>query len=574
MFSKKKLVRAFIKKHPYIVFATFLLGFLANTLTLFLPIVIARSYELLFTISSTRGKILDFLPFDVFSSMHRFLLFLISVAFGKMILDFAYKYATAWAGELHIREIRELLFAKQLVLPMKIYDEKGIGRYLLRFSGDLTSIKNYLTSGIIRFVSDLLLLAVAFSLLFLLNSSLGLVLILFCSLLALVTAFLNRLLYNASIKNRNKKSGMLSFVSQRLNSILTIKSFNRFVPENKRFAKRSEQVFTSSLAYHFIQSWIAAIIPFALYLMIGIVLFAIFQLQQKSSLVISESVLLAIVLILISILPVFRRIFRVSMNWKKGKISYAKLAVILNHEQDDFTTLPTVNYEQGRLYLANVSFSYNKEQPIFQNLTLQFKPNAINLIQGGMGAGKTTLAKLLLGILYPQQGGVYLDGQSTMDYNPKSIRRKISVVGEEWTLSGKTVFEVVAYSRKAKIRPKVERLLDQLQNHLPIADRLKIDDAIGDYGNNLSGGQKMILQFARALLSNKPIILLDAPFDALDTSSIEQINQVLHKKRLMRTIIWLDKINTQFHIPPDCIFELQPLVMKKGVTLKELTKTK
>jgi len=135
----------------------------------------------------------------------------------------------------------------------------------------------------------------------------------------------------------------------------------------------------------------------------------------------------------------------------------------------------------------------------------------------------------------PASGSILIDGQNCHQVNAKTLIKKIAIVSDEMPLLGKTVFEAISYSRNKLKKPKAEKVLNELQRHHK--KKLALDDRIGDLGCRLSKGEKKILILARALLTSKPILLIDEPFESLEESTQQKLSVILNRISKKRTIL-------------------------------------
>ena len=429
----------------------------------------------------------------------------------------------------------------QLRMPMQIYDEKGIGKYLLRHSGDLKSIQNYVTKGLIGFLVDTLLLFLVLMTIGALDSGLLLVIASFFPVFGGLMFILNRSLHKKSLAQRNYKSGLLSFVNTTLRSILSVKAFNRLNPEMNRYKVKSEKVYRAGIRYHQINSVIMAIIPGLLYVMLFAILYYTYYQYEFGDARIDAGSLLAAILLLVTAMPVFRRALRVNTVWELGNISFGKLLIVLNHSSEQEQSLPEFSFKQGEIVFQSVTFQYPRTEKkiLFDDFVIP--PGRIVGIQGRTGSGKTTLLKLLTGLYLPTTGKILFDNQDTRLLHKKTLRKAISIVPEDWPFFGRTVFEAISYSRKSKKRSEAVRVLDLIQKNTPKHLQLSLSTRIGDLGANLSKGQKKLLAYARALLTAKPIMIIDEPFSGLDKASQHHVARLINGLKEKKTIIILDQ---------------------------------
>ena len=538
--------------------ATLLVSILSNLLTILIPVSIGKYYDLVFDFNSHRSKIFDFLPFDIGKDIQAFLFFFFILVVFKSIFLFIEKYSIGLLSEQLAHHLRTKLFNAQMQLPISIYEEKGIGKYLLRFSGDLKSIQSYFSNGIIRFVSDVCLFFVTIGVLLYFHFQLGLLVTGILIITSIFILLLNKKLSTFTRLRRNRKSMLLSFVNTRLRSIHSIRYFNKESIENKKFSKHSNKVLEAGISYQTITAFIKTLVPTSMYLMLGIVLWMSFHLSQTSE-AINGSTLLIFVMLLITLLPIFRRLLKVNIVWELGNISFEKLLKVLN--QQDFTSQewPNLVVEDGNIQLENISFAYKNEAYLLDNLNWHLPSNSISLVSGSSGSGKGTVIKLITGLYKANKGKIFIDQQDISQVNPKSLRKNIAVVSNSIPLLGKTVFEAISYSRKANKRPKAQAMLDSLQYFLPLKQRLELDDRIGDLGNNLSKGQQKLLVYARAFLTNKKVLLIDEPCSDLDEATAIQICKMLEEMKERKTIVLFSRQERFLFLKVDHRFQTNDL---------------
>jgi len=279
-----------------------------------------------------------------------------------------------------------------------------------------------------------------------------------------------------------------------------------------------------------------------LYIMIGAVMFTIYQ-QKEAGLMVDQGALLSAFLLIVTMLPAFRRLLRVMVTWKLGTISFEKLLNVLNLPNESSVAADDLILEDARVELENVSYGFGKAR-LFSNLNANWDGNGIHLIVGGTGSGKSSLAKLLLGIYHPDSGKILIDKQNIQDVNGKSLRKQATIVSDDFPLIGKTVFEAISYSRKKSKRKGAQKVLNQVQETLKADVKLNLDDVIGDRGSNLSKGQEKILLLTRSLLTQKPILILDEPFVSVEPRTKVHLESLLKSLKSKRTIILL--LNNDF----------------------------
>ncbi|WP_456463018.1 ABC transporter transmembrane domain-containing protein [Lutibacter sp.] len=544
MKTKWQLIAEFIKKNKSLVITAFISGLFYNIIMLLIPVSLGRFYEFNFGFSSKRLKLLESMPFINTKDFNDFLFFFIGLVLIRFIFEFVNRYVISIIGERFAKNLREQLFEHQLHINTHIYDQRGIGKYLLRYSGDLKSIQNYVTKGLFRFLQDFILIVILIITIAYINSKFALIVTVFIGIAILLLFFINNILYTISVSRRNQRSAMLTFVNTRLRAIISIKAFNKYTPEKKRYNKRSEKLYNVGKKYQQVISFIQSIIPTITYLMLALLMWYIYTLKIAQTTVFNASELLILILLIISFLPLLRRTLRVSIIWKLGNISFEKLLNIFSLEAENKLSFEKINLSEEKIYFRNVAFAYfSSNNFVFKKLNISIFPKKTTLILGASGSGKSTFINLLLKIYNPTEGVITFGEYNYNDLAEKTIRKNISVISDEFSLYGRTVYEAIVYSRLKETEIKASKILKELQLYEAKKNKLQLHDYIGDLGSKLTSGQKKILMYCRALLTNKPILIIDRPFEGLNTNTITHLQTIINSLKPKKTIIILDSTN-------------------------------
>ena len=534
--TKWKFIKESIKENPGLAALAVISGFCYNIFTVLVPIAIGRFYEFNFEFSSVRLKLFfSGFPFIYTNSFNAFLILFIGIILIRFLFEYANRYVIGILGERFSKSLREQLFAHQLRIHTTIYDEKGIGRYLLRYSGDLKSVQNYLTQGIFRFAQDMLLIAILITVIGYYSVNMALIILTFIVCAFGFIFFMNLVLYRISVERRNRRSGMLAFVNNALRSILPIKVFNKNVPFENRYNNRSLKLLDIGVKYQHITALINAIIPFITYLMVGITMFYIYSLKN-AGIDFDKSSFLILILLIISFLSIFRRILTVNIVWKLGNISFEKLIVVFMLKTESTSYKRKIKFYEEAIVFKNVF--YNNESPF----NLKIEPYSISYLKSSAGSGNSlTFIKLLLKIYNPSEGVIYFGKYAANKLSEKAIRKQITVVSAKIPLDGNTVFEAISYSRNPEKKLQCEKVLHELQQFVPKSQQLTLSSKIGEQSNGLNDSQKQLLIWCRALLANKPIWILHFPFDYINENLKKHLLQSISDWKGQKTIIFIDE---------------------------------
>lgn len=547
--TKWSLIGRIARSKKSLITGTLIAGFAYNIFTILIPISVGKFYEFAFDFSSHRLKAFGFIPYLNSSEHSVFFLLFFGFVVLRFALEYANKYGIALVGEQVAKDLRERLFEAQMKIALPIYEEKGIGKYLLRFSGDLASIQNYVKNGLLRFIQDVLLLLVVTLVIAYIDLALALLIFCFITCTVVVLALLNKVLYGRTVERRNRKSGMLSFVNTRLRGIKSLKAFNKYTPENKRYRKRSQRLFSAGKKYAGTVSLIQAIIPAMTYAMLGVIMIYVLY-AQNNGIYVGSGSLLVVILLIISILPVLRRTLRVSIVWKLGNISFYKLIKIFQLPKENSLVEDEQMTGDLSLHIQNITYSHGPSKtPVYQNFSVDIPSNAMTLFYGPSGCGKSTLVKLLLKNTSPDSGEIKMGDFSYQKLSEKTVRKHIAVISKDYPLYGKNVYEAIAYSRNESRRHRVQKLLQELQKSEELKNKLSLTDPIGDMGSNLNSGQKKLLMYCRAFLTNKAILLIEEPFEHLSPGIALLIAKKLNVMRSQKTIIVLTQSQASLFEP-------------------------
>jgi ABC-type multidrug transport system fused ATPase/permease subunit len=534
--SKRKIVLDFMGKNKFLLTAALFSLLLSNVLSVILSVSIGWFYEIVLHEHGTKNRLLKLFPIQ-FASANQFYGFFAALLLLRALFVFFEKFLSGISGERFSRNVRELAFSHQLRHSLTSHRQRPVGKYLLRYSGDLLAIQNLLTKGTLVFIGDVFFVLTAFACLFFIQQRLASIVIILFFLSGGIIFLLSKVVRTAAWNRRRQRSQNLGFVSSRLQAFFTIKSFNRETPEEHSFVRRSRKLYRLGVKFITASAFLQSLLPLFFFSTLLLVFYEVGELRSVKPVGIATGDVLVFVLLLLYMQGVMKRLLKVNLVWQVGLISFDKLLALIQLPSEVRRDEKIEGEVNGGLSFEDVSFAYHDQKPVLHHFSCYVFPHSITLIKGKQGSGKSTILKLSQKIYEPQSGRIVLDELDYASLSAFQIRKHVTLVSPEAPLLGNTAFEAVSYNTADEKREKVATMFRRLKIHFADSDKDNLDFKLEDGGQNISAGQRMMLQFARAFLTRKQIILLDEPFAYLDDDSRNTVIEQLNKLKKKRTVL-------------------------------------
>lgn len=529
------ILKLYFLEQRWQVLLAILVSIISAVCNILLPLSIGKFFDLSAHETSTKGRLISMTGWNI-ESLGEFWIFFSSLLVIRLLAGYGSTFSIARLEEGLAQRIRQQFFETQLHQTSAAFASQPVSKYLNKYSGDLNSIRNYYVKGRIRLVADGIFLLLALSILFKIQALLtG---IMFSILVAgtLIMAFAGRSLVLADEKRQDAKAIFTRFTDARLRAFSTIKIFNRITPETNQFNRLSEKWYKGAMAYENKEALLKALQPVLFYLAIGAILFAG---AQSAEMMQDPGSLLVFVLMMLYMQSVVRRMMRFPTIRKKGITALQQMHDLIDLPSEKSDEQKEVRKKDiiGRVQIVNLNFGFSSSAPLLKNFNAHFYPGSVTLITGKQGSGKSTLCNLLLGLLEAESGDILLDSNRYSDLTKHQLRKFITYVGSQAPLLGSTVFECISYNtREEKRDPAFEMI-----TRLGLFPQLSKDEAlglkIGEAGAGISASERKLLQFARAFLTEKPVLILDEPWEGLDQASIEKVVSYIRDIRKKTSII-------------------------------------
>lgn len=435
-------------------------------------------------------------------------------------------------------DMRRDLFGHMEKMSFRFFDNARTGQLLSRITSDIVEISELTFKG----PNDLLvctisMLGTIFMMLYL-NPYLGSIIGAMLIIKAVHSVFVNRKMKRAFRRSREKSGEVSAQAEEALSGIRLVKAFANEQLELERFMRKSNELLRVRTESFAILSYFSGTITFFTNATNLVVLVCGGMMVANDQLALSDFVAFFLY-VNIFMKPVFRLLMFTEM-YQRGMAGYHRFNEMMQHkvEIDDAPDAIAAGNIKGRITFENVTFGYLQDKPVLKHFDLDIAPGEKVAFVGATGAGKTTLASLLLRFYEPTQGRVLLDGVDIKEYKQSYLRNHVGLVQQDIFLFSDSVNFNIAYGKIKASEQEIEQAAklaaaDDFISALPEGYETKV----GERGVKLSGGQKQRIAIARAFLKNPPVMVFDEATSALDTKTEKQIQKSLDKLAESRTTL-------------------------------------
>ncbi|MFS0751993.1 ABC transporter ATP-binding protein [Oceanobacillus sp. 1P07AA] len=436
-------------------------------------------------------------------------------------------------GQNVIYDLRQKLFSHVQRLSHRFFDSRSAGSILVRILNDINSLQELFTNGIINLLMDLFMLTGILVILFVLSPPLALAVIIVIPLMFLISTTLRRKIRRSWQVVRLHQSRMNSHLNEGIQGMRITQSFSQ---------EKENAEFFDGVNTGFFQSFRDAAKKSALFRPLVDICDAagtIILISYGAYLILNETITVGTFVSFAFFLGMFwEPISRLGQMYNQLLMAMAsseRIFEFLDERPNVAEKNNAYNIEEmhGEIEFDDVEFSYNKDRIALKKLSIHINAGETIALVGHTGSGKSTIANLISRFYDPTSGAVKIDGRDLRDVTIDSLRQKISVVLQDTFIFSGTIMENIRFGRPTATdeevidAAKVVGADDFIQR---LADGYQTE--VEERGNILSAGERQLLSFARALLANPSIIILDEATASIDTESEVKIQKAL--KRLLK----------------------------------------
>lgn len=469
-------------------------------------------------------------------------LFYILLMLGVLILQTVFQllfiYYAAWLGQNLVMDVRVKLFNHLLRFKMKYYDSSSVGVLITRAVTDMERIADIFGQGLFMIVRDLLTMVVVFGVMMFINWRLSLIVLIMLPLLLYATRIFQKYMKRAFEEVRNEVSNLNSFVQERITGMKILQLFTRETIELKNFKainERHKKGWIKTVWYNSIFFPLADLVSSA---SIGLVAWY-GGLNVVLEGVVSEGALIAFIMFIPMLFRPLRQIADKFNTLQMGMVAANRVFnVIDTTSQIDDTGTHIAEHFKGNIKFDNVHFSYVEDEEVLKGISFEVNAGDTVAIVGATGAGKSTIINLLNRFYEIKDGVISVDGIDIKDVTLSSLRTQIAVVLQDVFLFADTILSNITLNNPEITESEVIKAAKDIGIHdfimsLPNGYNYNVKER----GVMLSSGQRQLISFLRAYVTNPSILVLDEATSSVDSYSEQLIQNATDKITKGRTSI-------------------------------------
>ncbi len=473
------------------------------------------------------------------SGLAVYLLAMAIVLLLEVAAQFYFVYWANWLGQDIVKDIREKLFKHLLGFRMKYFDNVPVGQLVTRTVSDIEAIAKIFSQGLFMILSDLSKMVVVLIFMFYMNWKLTWIVFVAMPILVWITRIFQKKMQVTFEVVRTQIAAINTFVQERVTGMKIVQLFTREQIEAEKFSEindKHNKAWIKTVWYNSIFFPIADIISS---LTLGaVILYGGLRILGGDQFT-TFGDLFSYTMFIGMLFNPLRQIADKFNEMQMGMIAANRVFDILDTSDQiqDIGSLRAKPFS-GDIKFDSVAFSYVAGEPVIRNLNLEIKSGQTVAIVGSTGAGKSTIINLLNRFYEIDNGTISIDGIDIKEYTIESLRQQIAVVLQDVFLFADTIYNNITLFNDAISREEVTRAAAEIGVSDFIASLPGgLDYNVKERGVMLSSGQRQLIAFLRAYVSNPSILILDEATSSIDTYSEELIQLATEKITKNRTSI-------------------------------------
>ena len=445
-------------------------------------------------------------------------------------------YLTGWVGERMLADLRTSLFEHLQKLSLGFYERNRAGVVISRLTNDVEALDQLVTDGVSTLVQSTLTLVGTAIILFILDWRLALATLTVIPFMSVGTVLFRRYSTRAYRAVRERLALVTATLAEDIAGMRVVQAFTREQMNIRNFREVSERYRQSNQQTVVLSAWYFPYVDLLSTIALAIVLGYGGHLYFEGAVEIGT--LFAFMLYVQNFFDPVQALSQLYGTFLSATAALDKINGLLDEEPEvvDAPAARDLGHLEGRVVFEGVRFTYGRGDEVLHGIDLDVPAGTTVALVGHTGAGKSTIAKLLARFYDPTHGRITLDGADLRHVTQASLRRQLGVVPQEGFLFAGTVRENIAFGRPDATELEIAAAATAVGAHEFIAD---LEDGyeteLGERGSRLSLGQRQLVAFARALLADPRILVLDEATSSVDIGTERRIEVALRKLLAGRT---------------------------------------
>tara|TARA_B100000427_G_scaffold278522_1_gene248299 strand:+ start:744 stop:2507 length:1764 start_codon:yes stop_codon:yes gene_type:complete len=454
----------------------------------------------------------------------------------EVVSNYLFIYYASWLGQSVVKDIRVKLFNNILKFKMKYYDKSSVGILITRAVTDMERIADIFGQGLFMILSDILKMLIVGIVMILMNWKLSIIVFFTLPIILIATKIFQKYMKMAFDEVRTEVANLNSFVQERVTGMKVLQLFAREEIEYLKFKEineRHKKAWLKTVWYNSIFFPVAEILSS---LTLGLVVW-----YGGMNNILHQTTSLGELTAFIMMIPMmFRPLNQIANKFNTllmGMVAAERVFKVLDTDYNiDESGTRIANNLKGEIQFKNIHFSYNKSEEVLKNISFNLKPGTTTAIVGATGSGKSTIINLINRFYEINSGDILIDGINIKEFTLSSLRDQIGFVSQEIHLFSDTILHNITLNN----RNISFELVKKASIEIGIHDFIKslpegYNYNVRERGIMLSTGQRQLISFLRAYVTDPKILILDEATSSIDTDSEILIQKAIERMTDDRT---------------------------------------